>query len=378
MLGLDPHGFIGQRIEDRFVVGQLIHARDNCPLYEALDLATGKPVSLQMFLGPPNAEDEDRRVLLRHFVGAASTLARVSRCNEAVVHVSHETHYAVRAGNQAVPVAVLESLVGGSLARHLAAHYAKGGLAIGLDDTLALLDRPLQVVAAAHEHGIVHRQLAPANLWVFGERLRPGVPIKLMGHGGAPPASWFPTTAEPEVALHHAQYAAPEQFDHDDAAVGPWTDVYAMAIILLEVMRGGRPVVDGRASLDAARQTMHSLRRPTPRELGIATTDAVERVFAAAVTVDRRHRFRSVRDFYQALLEARDGRSAQWTKRAFSASAAASGGFQATSPREVAPPGPATVSYHGPGAAAVLQRIRRETSRTATVRRMAPPLRRAS
>jgi eukaryotic-like serine/threonine-protein kinase len=41
------------------------------------------------------------------------------------------------------------------------------------------------------------------------------------------------------------QYGAPEQFTRDFGATGPWTDVFARALALLEVV-SGRPALVGR------------------------------------------------------------------------------------------------------------------------------------
>lgn len=379
MVAGDPNAFVGSVIDERYVVGPVINARDHCPLYEARDLTTNEAVSLRLFLGPPEGDEKIRRTLQQNFVRAANTMAYLSRLSEAVVHTVGGVEQTTLANGQAIPFAVLEPLNGGSLAWHLVTRYDQGGLGIALDDAIDLLDGPMQVVAHAHDHGIVHRHLEPANLWVFGDELRPGVAIKLMGYSGLPrTASLRVADARIVQEPYNPRYAAPEQFYDDEYAIGPWSDVYAMALILLEIMQGGRPVIDGRDVDEAARQTMNPLRRPTPRQLGIAVTEAIERVFAAAVSVDRLHRFRSLREFRQALLEARVGRTASWTKRAFSAAAKANGQIVVEAKRDATVPARATVTYHGVGEVEVVDRSDRATMPAANHDPRAVTTRRAS
>ncbi len=40
------------------------------------------------------------------------------------------------------------------------------------------------------------------------------------------------------------QYGAPEQFSRSHGATGPWTDVYALALVAVELL-AGRPVLEG-------------------------------------------------------------------------------------------------------------------------------------
>ncbi|HEX3345722.1 MAG TPA: hypothetical protein VHS09_14160, partial [Polyangiaceae bacterium] len=96
-------------------------------------------------------------------------------------------------------------------------------------------------------------------------------------------------------------YGAPEQFARKYGATGPWTDVFAFALVLVEVMTG-RPALDGADTTQLFVSSMRLDRRPTPRAAGLEVTDAVELVFARALAVDPKARFPSVGAFWPALV----------------------------------------------------------------------------
>ncbi|MEE9383079.1 MAG: hypothetical protein V3V08_06655 [Nannocystaceae bacterium] len=348
MSAVDPTSLVGTTINNRYTVGQLITSRDHCPLFHGREHESGSDVSLRFFLGPPGVSPDVRHTLQQNFVRAANTMAYMSRMNEAVVRAAAGAELAVLPGGLQVPFAVLEPVHGASLAWHLATQDDEGRPGLSVADSVDLLEAPMRVVAQAHDHGIVHRHIEPANFWVFANVLRPRVKIKLMGYSGVPTVASIRRESEAivrEPYNHH--YAAPEQFLVDEYAIGPWTDVYGMAIILIEVMRGGRQVVQTRDVEAAAVASADPHRRPTPRALGLAVSDAVEKIFWHALVADRMHRFRAMGEFCDALQETVRNRTQTWTKRAYSSSASASGSIEVSATDLPDLPDLPPVVYHG-------------------------------
>jgi serine/threonine protein kinase len=137
------------------------------------------------------------------------------------------------------PYMVMEYLRGASLSQILA---TEGQLHIARATSIAA--HTLAGLAAAHERGILHRDLKPANLMVvarFGDKNF----VKVCDFGFA--ALMGPTTAEdgktltPERTLVGTPaYAAPERLRGDDRR-DPRTDVYAVGVLLFEMIAGRRP-----------------------------------------------------------------------------------------------------------------------------------------
>ena len=119
-----------------------------------------------------------------------------------------------------------------------------------IDARLALFAKVCDAVAAAHANDIVHRDLKPSNVLVTAA----GEP-KLLDFGIAKTLAPFRYTAEHAVAsgegvaqstltrtgerLLTPEYASPEQIRGE--AVTPATDVYALGVLLYELLTGQRP-----------------------------------------------------------------------------------------------------------------------------------------
>ncbi|MCK6592805.1 MAG: SUMF1/EgtB/PvdO family nonheme iron enzyme, partial [Polyangiaceae bacterium] len=93
---------------------------------------------------------------------------------------------------------------------------------------------------------------------------------------------------------------------------GPWTDVFAMALVIVEVMRGGAPALMGDDYMQLAVASRDPVRRPTPNNLGLRVSSAVEAVFAKALAVAPGDRYPSMGKFWAALHQAVFPDSAMW------------------------------------------------------------------
>jgi len=140
--------------------------------------------------------------------------------------------------NDGRPVLVLERLVGETLAATLEREKS-----LGIDEVVRILDHALQALVVAHAAGVVHRDLAPGNL--FMHRTPDGARrTKLLDFGvskDAAPAGVFVSTHKGTV-IGTMAYAAPEQLaaEATDRITGA-ADLYALGVIALEAL-AGRPV----------------------------------------------------------------------------------------------------------------------------------------
>lgn len=178
-----------------------------------------------------------------------------------------------------VPYIVMEFLEGENLGDVLA---TRGHVPVS-----TAVDWTLQVceaLAEAHALGIVHRDLKPANLFLSarpdGTRA-----IKVLDFG----ISKFDPVADNEVSLTDARlplgtplYMAPEQLGAANR-VDARADIWALGIILYELVEGVRP-------FDDVSRTLQGVARPFEREHPPAFRDAILR----CLFVDRQRRFDSV------------------------------------------------------------------------------------
>ena len=107
--------------------------------------------------------------------------------------------------------------------------------ALDLHARLALFATVCRAVAAAHRQLIVHRDLKPSNILVDGEGR-----VKLLDFGIAKLLDDDPGEAtRTAFAAMTPEYAAPEQLAHGPVSTA--TDVYALGVLLHELLLGARP-----------------------------------------------------------------------------------------------------------------------------------------
>jgi WD40 repeat protein len=108
-------------------------------------------------------------------------------------------------------------------------------------DALRLFHRICSAVGYAHQHGVIHRDLKPANILIdsAGEPhvLDFGL-AKLTERGSDEPGRALTTTGE---FLGTLAYASPEQAKGEPQLIDVRSDVYALGVILFEMLTGTYP-----------------------------------------------------------------------------------------------------------------------------------------
>src|SRR4051795_4225052 len=120
----------------------------------------------------------------------------------------------------------------------------------------------------AHEHGVVHRDVKPANVMIAR---RDGT-VKLTDFGIATAAEQSHITRS-GVVLGTAAYLAPERLD--GAAGEPASDVYAVAALAFEML-SGRKAVTGKTAMEVARRVIEAPPADLSEELPGAPARAAE------------------------------------------------------------------------------------------------------
>lgn len=185
---------------------------------------------------------------------------------------------------------VMDYIEGQSLDTLLALHPG------GFDEATVLgwADQLLLALEYIHHHGLVHRDVKPANV-----RVTPEGQVFLVDFGLVKvfdPGS--PKTATAVRGLGTPQYAPPEQYDAELGHTEPRSDLYALGATLYHLLTGEPPpTVTRRVSNPGAFRTL--------REINPAISPDIERVILRAMEVPISRRFASASDMRSALRLAR-------------------------------------------------------------------------
>ncbi|MDT4988369.1 MAG: eukaryotic-like serine/threonine-protein kinase [Micromonosporaceae bacterium] len=137
--------------------------------------------------------------------------------------------------------------------------------------TMALVAQAADALQAAHEKGIVHRDVKPGNLLV-----RPNGTLVLTDFGIARSAMVGQLTMVGSV-LGTAAYISPEQAE--GATASPLSDVYALGVVTYQCLAGHRPF-DGDSSVGIAMRHVRDAPPPLPNDIPPVVRQVVERAMA--------------------------------------------------------------------------------------------------
>ena len=235
------------------------------------------------------------KILPDRFAADADRLARFRREAEALASLNHPNIAAIYGLEDASSrhALVLELVDGPTLAERI----AKGPIA--LDDIWPLAVQMTEALTAAHEKGIVHRDLKSANIKIARDGR-----VKILDFGlakifAAPPAldvSQSPTmvgtlTGSAGVILGTAAYMSPEQARGQP--VDARADVWAFGCVLYEMLTG-RPAFTGATITDILSAIVRS--EPEWSALPGETPAAIRRLLRRCLAKDPNQRLHAIAD----------------------------------------------------------------------------------
>jgi hypothetical protein len=249
-------------------------------VYRARDSRLGRDVALKGLPEGFNGDPERRA----RFEREARVLATLNHPHIGAIHAIEEG-----AGH---PWLVLEFIEGESLAARL----DRGPL--GLGEALEIAKQVALAIEAAHESGVVHRDLKPGNVM-----LRPDGTVKVVDFGlatsGPPPGSGSdprfslsPTlTYSTGGVLGTAAYMSPEQAR--GRPVDRRTDIWAFGCVVFECL-SGRPAFEGETASDVIARVLE--REPDAALLPAAVPATIRRLIERCLEKDATRRLRDIGD----------------------------------------------------------------------------------
>ncbi|WP_437639851.1 protein kinase domain-containing protein [Sorangium sp. So ce854] len=299
MQASDPFGWVGSIIDGQFAVEALAGEGAFGVVYRARHLGFDAPVAVKCLKIPTGLSPDQQDGFLAKFREEARLLHQLSRRTMGIVQALDIGAAAAPKGPW-TPYIVMEWLEGETLEQDLKRRRAENLPPRSLGDAIKLLAPVASALAVAHDGNVSHRDVKPANLFLLGDRM------KVLDFGLAKVFSETPKFAEALVQTGRTfraftpQYGAPEQFSPRFGATGPWTDVYAMALILIEVA-SGQPALSGADVIQLFVASSDEAIRPSLRARGVNASVDVEAVLGRALAIHPSQRFHNLGEMWAAL-----------------------------------------------------------------------------
>lgn len=228
----DP--FLGQVVDGRYLVRERLAFGGMATVYLATDRRLGRDVALKI-MNPQFFGDADGADFGARFRREARAAARLTHPGMVRVYdqgLDGEINYLT-----------MEYVDGPNLRQHLAEVAT-----IPVGEALTIADRVLDALGAAHRQGLVHRDIKPENVLLDSE----GLP-KLADFGIARAATEVTATTTGKI-LGTVSYLAPELVR--DGKSDSRTDVYAVGILVFEMVTGRQPFT-GSSAIEIAARHVH-------------------------------------------------------------------------------------------------------------------------
>ncbi|MET7751521.1 serine/threonine-protein kinase [Micromonospora sp. NPDC005367] len=224
-------------LDGRYELEQRIGVGGMSEVWRAHDVVLDRPVAVKVMSPGQDASVERIRA-------EARSAARLVHPNVASVH---DFGTCVTAPGRQTPYIVMELAEGETLAVHLSAGPLDWRIAVRVCAEVCA------ALAAAHAHGIVHRDVKPANV------ILTPAGAKVLDFGIATSTGAVDPTPD-GMLVGTPAYLAPEQLDRVPAT--PAADMYALGVLLYYCLSGRLPY-----EADSATQLLDPRRRESPRPL---------------------------------------------------------------------------------------------------------------
>ena len=243
----------GALLERRYRVDGLLARGGMSAVYRGSDTRLDRPVAIKI-MDPRFADD---RSFVERFEREARLAAKLHHPNVVTVHDQGVDV----TGDRSRVFLVMELVDGGTLRDLL---RQRGKLDVPL--ALSVAEQMLSALAAAHQAGLVHRDVKPENVLIGHTGHPPAGVVKVADFGLVRAVASAGTTSS-SVILGTVSYLAPEQVT--TGAAGERGDVYSAGIVLYEMLTGQVPYTGDTAISVAYRHVNDDVPAPSTVEADI-------------------------------------------------------------------------------------------------------------
>ena len=211
----------GELIDNRYLLQRLIASGGMATIYAGIDTRLDRPVAVKIM----HAHLANDEAFVSRFIKEAKATAALSHPN--IVSIQDQ------GWNEGGPPAVflVMELVEGSTLRDFLNQQG----AVSIEQMFQLMTPVISALAAAHKIGIIHRDIKPENILISKDGR-----VKVADFGLARNMAIGQTmTVESSVVLGSVSYLSPEQVQRGVADAR--SDIYAVGIVLFEMLTGGKP-----------------------------------------------------------------------------------------------------------------------------------------
>ena len=309
----DRFGIVGKVVARTYHVEEFVAEGGFGVVYKAHHKGFRATVALKCLKIPDALGPAEHATFLEQFRAEAEVMFRLSAQIPAIVRPLHVDAFHLP-DKRLVPFMALEWLEGRTLDAIIARRQEKGRAGLELSKLATLLTPVAAALEQAHHFPgpkglmtVVHRDMKPENLFVA--RVGGQDTAKVLDFGiskvksaAGQLAGRVSQTGTDFVAFSPA-YAAPEQWaPRTFGQTGKWTDVWGLALTMVEVAKGSEVVLGEMAAMMGI--ILDPKHRPTPRSQGLQVSDEVEAIFTRALALDPRDRTQTVGEFWDALTAA--------------------------------------------------------------------------
>jgi len=269
----DP--LIGRRLAN-FQVERPLGRGGMAQVYYGTDVKLNRPVAIKVI----DARYRDEPDYAKRFVREAQTIAVWRHENIIQIYYADD--------EDGFYYYVMEYIDGGDLS-DLMGRYRDQGQPIPQTEILRMGKAIASALDYAHQQGVIHRDIKPANVMVASD--------------GRLVVSDFGLAMDVDIGstgevFGSARYVAPEQARNSSQAV-PQSDIYALGVMLYEMLTGQVPFDDPSSSAVALQHL--TMPPPPPRTVNPNLNSATESVLLTALNKSPEHRYQTGQLLMQAL-----------------------------------------------------------------------------